>query len=63
MLLGSEAGDAETEEKLETLRLFLETADFRKLRAESEKHLAEGKSVRFTVYFEDGVLRCEMQVT
>ena len=28
----------ELEEKLEILRLFLETADFKKLRAESEKH-------------------------
>ncbi|MFC1864750.1 hypothetical protein ACFLYG_02870 [Chloroflexota bacterium] len=29
----------ELEEKLEILRLFLETADFKKLRAESEKRL------------------------
>jgi hypothetical protein len=40
----------------------LETADFKKLRAESERHLAEGKSVRFTVYLEDGVPGCQMQV-
>ena len=45
----------ELEEKLETLRLFLETADFKKLRAESEKHLTEGKTVRFVVYLEEGV--------
>jgi len=62
MLLEKEAGDEETGEKLETVRLFLETADFRELRAESEKHLAEGKSVQFTVYLEDGAPKCQMQV-
>jgi hypothetical protein len=62
ILLEKEAGDKETEEKLEILRLFLETADFKKLRAESERHLAEGKSVWFTVYLEDGVPGCQMQV-
>ncbi len=34
------------EEKIELLRVFLETMDFRKLRAESEKYLIEGKNVR-----------------
>jgi len=63
ILLGGERGDAETEAKLEALRLFLETADFRKLRAESEKQLVEGKDVRFTVYLDDGVLKFEVHVT
>jgi len=62
-LLGSETGNTETEEKLEILRLFLETADFRKLRSESEKQLIDGRNVRFTVYLEDGVPKCEMHVT
>ena len=62
-LLGSEAGNAETEDKLEILRLFLETADFRKLRSESEKQLMEGRSVRFTIYFKSGVPKCQMHVT
>ena len=61
-LLENEAIDTEAGEKLEILRLFLETADFRKLRAESERHMAEGKSVRFTVYLEDGVPGYQMQV-
>jgi len=61
-LLGKEAHDAETEEQLEILRLFLESADFKKLRAESEKYLAEGKNVQFTVYLEGGVPEYEMQV-
>ena len=49
-------------EKSEILRIFLETADFKKLRAESEKRLMEGKKVIFVVYRDKGV-KCEMQVT
>jgi len=46
--------DKKLEEKIELLRMFLETADFRKLRAESEKHLIEGKKVRFILTLEKG---------
>ncbi|MFC1870078.1 hypothetical protein ACFLYE_02270 [Chloroflexota bacterium] len=52
----------ELEEKLEILRLFLETSNFKKLRAESEKRLMEGKKVKFMVY-QDKDVKCEMQVT
>ena len=62
-LLEKEDSDVEIEERLEILRLFLKTADFRKLRAESEKHLTEGKSVRFTVSLNAGVPEYEMQIT
>jgi hypothetical protein len=62
MLLDSKSGDIEMVEKLETLRLFLETADFRKLRSESEKQMVEGKSIGFTVYLKDQALKYEMQV-
>ncbi len=60
-LLASTRSNRELEEKLEVLKLFLETGDFRKLRAESERTLIEGKKVRFIVYRDEGV-RCEMQV-
>ncbi|MDD5037780.1 MAG: hypothetical protein PHN78_00440 [Dehalococcoidales bacterium] len=63
ILLGSEAGDTEAEEKLDILKLFLETADFRKLRSKSERQLIDGRNVRFTVYLEGGVPKCEMHVT
>ena len=53
--------DRKLEEKIELLRTFLETADFRKLRAESEKHLIEGKKVRFILTLEKGKLRYEMK--
>lgn len=50
----------ELEEKLEILRLFLETADFKKLRYESEKQLMEARIVRFMVCLENGVPKCQM---
>ena len=62
VLLRSEERDVETERKLKILGCFLETADFKKLRAESEKMLIEGKKVRFLVYFDNSV-KYEMQVT
>ena len=49
-------------EKAETLRAFLESADLKGLRAESEKHLVEGRKVRFIVSRKDGVVKYEMQV-
>jgi uncharacterized protein YukJ len=61
-LLASGQRNKELEEKLEVLKFFLETADFKKLRAESEKRLMEGRKVKFLVYRDKGV-KCEMQVT
>ena len=55
--------DKELAEKLEILRLFLESADFNKLRRESEKHLVEGRKVKFTVRREAGQPQYEMKVT
>jgi hypothetical protein len=62
-LLGGETGDIELKEKLETLRLFLETADFGKLRSVSDEQLLHGKKVQFTIYVESNVLRYEIYVT
>jgi hypothetical protein len=61
-LLRPGQGNRELEEKLEILRLFLERADFKRLRAESEKRLMEGKKVKFVVYLDDDV-KYEVQVT
>ncbi|MFC1918740.1 hypothetical protein ACFLUN_00855 [Chloroflexota bacterium] len=49
--------------KLETLRLFLEQADFNRLRSESEKQLIAGKNVKFIVHLEEGKPKYEMEVT
>jgi len=53
--------DKELEEKIHVLRMFLETANFRELRRESEKYLVEGRSVRFILYLEEGKVKCEMK--
>ena len=54
--------EVELAEKLETLRLFLESADFNKLRSESEKHLVAGKKVKFLLHLEEGKPKYEMKV-
>jgi len=54
--------DEKLAEKLEILRLFLESADFSKLRSESEKHLLEGKRVKFIVYLVEEKPRYEMKI-
>jgi hypothetical protein len=53
--------DKKLGEKIELLRMFLETIDFRKLRAESEKHLVEGKRVKFILTSKKGKPRYEMK--
>ena len=49
------------EAKIELLRTFLETMDFRKLRAESEKRLTEGKKVKFILTLKKGKPKYEMK--
>ena len=61
-LLSTEAPSEELMDRAETLRLFLETADLRGLRAESEKHLLEGREVTFVVSLRDGAVQYNMQV-
>lgn len=53
----------ELEQRVELLRTFLETMDFRKLRRESEKYLVEGRTVKFVLYLENETLKHEMIVT
>jgi len=50
-------GDAEFEEKVELLRSFLESADFKKLRRESEGYLLNGENIKFILYKEEGQTR------
>jgi len=42
-------GSPDFEQKIDLLRAFLESADFRKLRQESEAELLQGKKVTFTL--------------
>jgi hypothetical protein len=60
--LGKGIEDKDLEERIELLRMFLETMDFKVLRSESEKHLVEGRTVRFTIYLEDGEVRYKITV-
>ena len=56
------AENRELAERIELLRTFLEAADFKKLRSESEKHLTEGSTVKYILYKEKGRLKYEMKV-
>jgi hypothetical protein len=62
-LMTTTSPDETLVEKAEVLKLFLETADFRKLRAESEKHLLAGKKVKFLVDREGELPKYEMQIS
>ena len=42
--------DEELSERLEALRLFLESTDFSYLRSQYEKYLTEGKRIRFKIH-------------
>ena len=45
--------DEELGERLEVLRLFLESTDFGHLRSQYEGHLTEGKKITFLIYPEE----------
>jgi hypothetical protein len=55
--------DKKLEEKIELLRSFLESADFKRLRSDSERHLLQGKGVSFVIRWEEGKPSYEMVVT
>jgi len=61
-LLATGERSKELQERIELMRIFLETMDFKKLRRESEKHLIEGRKVKFIVYLEEGTPKYELQV-
>lgn len=54
--------DKKLEERIELLGAFLESADFRKLRSDSERHLIEGKRVKFVIRWKEGKPSSEMAV-
>ena len=61
-LLASGEGGEELKEKVELLRMFLETMDFRQLRKESEEHLVGGREVKFVIYLEGGRPKYDIRV-
>ena len=50
LLLKEKSVDERLGERLEVLRLFLESADFGHLRSQYEGYLTEGKEVTFLIY-------------
>jgi hypothetical protein len=55
--------DGYLQQKFEVLKLFLQSADFGKLRSAYEKHLVEGKKVKFRVRSIDGQLEFEWDIS
>ena len=55
--------DEEVAERIEVLKTFLESADFRELRKESERYLLEDKKIKFLLSLAEGKLECELEVT
>ena len=53
----------ELQERIELLRLFLESTDFGKLRSEYEKHLAAGNKVKFILQLANGEPEYKIQIT
>lgn len=51
------------QEKLELLRLFLESTDFGKLRSEYENYLVAGKRVKFILQLANGKPEYKIQIT
>ena len=55
-------GDSEFGSKLELLRSFLESADFRELRQQSEEYLLKDQKIKFILYMERGQAKHKMLV-
>jgi hypothetical protein len=62
LLLKKGPGNRELGEKLEVLRLFLESTDFSDLRSQYEGYLTEGKKVTFLIYPDEGKASYQLMV-
>ena len=62
LLLKKGSVDEELGERLEVLRLFLESTDFGHLRSQYEGYLAGGKKVTFLIYPEEGKVNYQVMV-
>ena len=54
--------DRKLEERIELLKAFLESTDFKQLRSQSEKYLLEGRNVKFVISWKEGKPSPEMVV-
>jgi hypothetical protein len=62
LLLKDGGMDGELAERLEVLRLFLESTDFGHLRTQYEGDLSEGRKVTFLIYPEEGKMSYKLIV-
>jgi N-glycosylase/DNA lyase len=60
--MGRGQEDKELEQRIELLKSFLESADFKKFRRESESHLVAGKTVKFIICWKEGKPNYQMVV-
>ena len=60
--MAGEQEDKELQQRIELLQAFLESTDFKKLRSQSEKHLIQGKRVKFIICWKEGKPSYEMEV-
>ena len=60
--LEERGGDSKLQERIELLRAFLESADFGRLRSESEAYMVKGKKVRFVICWKEEKPDCHMIV-
>jgi len=58
-----EQEDKELQQRIELLKAFLESMDFKKLRRESESYLIQGKTVKFIIYWKENKPSYDMVVT
>jgi len=62
LLLITEGESIETQERYAALLSFLQAPESEKLRNETEKYLAEGKEFNVQIYYQEGKLKCELQL-
>lgn len=62
-LMASEQENEDLQQRVELLRAFLESMDFRELRRQSEEHLTQGQRVKFLVYWKQSEPRYDMIVS
>jgi len=55
-------GNHEVEGRIDLLKGFLESADFGRLRSQSEAYMAEGMNVKFVICWKEGQPYCQMAV-
>ena len=61
-LLREESANKEMQQRFEMLLAFLKSPESQKLRAESEKYLAEGRKVTLRLSFTDGKPKYELNI-